>query len=898
MSNEKDPKNIIPDTPEPETPMEGDFVEPKIPNSEDLNKWLKNNLARELSAPKNGGNGWIITEVRPDDNTVTLIRHNFSGQIDKITVDKTELFLENRHLNERNGWKPTPKNATLEEVAEQSIEEEKSAPEYESVLDKAAKIDLVKAAVEEEKLYNPDKSTREIIDMMRNFDGLEGGWFGDKGITNEHFNAVLADLEKEESGLVIEKSSVLPEEKNESEPENPSEEIPVAIIADETLSAEDELPKPVEVEQKDLEAESNTLLITEEEFEQLKSELTKQMEEILNGAYIEAEEALRAKERYGKTKVISWLKEKLGTERIRVNSNDGIGLEISSGKDRRWWNPVIKVIIGGSAAFGTMLATPSIAVGLGAFGAAYLARAAVETLKLGLEKKNGIHQTIESSYIAKYQKALELAERAKGQENTDNKAFANSLLEMQNFIDSANDEAVEKYLGAKARENVKNLTIAELEEKQKKSDRKWKIAESIAGLTTSFGAGIALHAELAQSLISGNAEAVKKFAENIILENFNGGDIMHQVMKTKDGWVFLYNDIGEPARIAEAMGTTKWLDKLTILDYGEFGAHSVGEHASAILEGQLDKFTNALNIDAAEALSSARGWLTGVLGALSIQTGYEVFSNLKGKSATKAKEAYDNLSQEKTKEEAEPTNQEELDDLKFKSSTSKEKEKIINQIFKEAEKTKLVGKNSEGFTEELEQVEPIQKEILRLKEKWVGKSAQININASEEKKSLSIQLDGRNYPIELNPSALLAVSRSNNSNLNFSVQIQDFVKEGQFIHAKGATSTLDPKSLEETLGIEPEQTLENLKSDYIGKRIDIVAKTATMGDKEFTAFILSSKESPAMQDINYIFQFPSPNATMNAKHESDQKSSVSVTVKDIELRYDSKTDEPVYIFKV
>lgn len=926
MPSEKDFTNQSSDIPElkTKTPIEPDFVEPKIPNSEDLDKWLKNNLTRELSAPKGGGNGWTITEVRPDDNTVTLIRHNFSGPIDKIIVDKKDLFLENRHLNERNGWKPDTTNESPEEKeAVQSLEAEEAAEdkssEYESVLDKAAKIDLIKEAVAEERLYNPSKSNRDIIEMMRNFDESKGGWFGStSGITNEHLDATLADLEKED--LKIDESNSSLEKKENNTPEDKglsSGHFDEALtessdgnagpslqedIKNDFIESEESKPKDA----KGSEPEPQELLLSEEEFEQLKPELQKQMEEILNGAYIESQEALRAKERYGKTKIISWLKEKLGTERIRIKDVEGIGLEISSGKDNRWWNPAVKAMIGGASVIGTTLATPSMAVGLGAFGAAYLTRAAVESGKLFFEKKKGIHQAIESSYIAKYQKALELAEKAKKQEGRGGEAFADALLEMQNFIDNVNDEAVEKNLASEAREDIKTLSIKELEEKQRKFERKWKIAESIAGLAASFGAGTVLHTELAQSLISGNAAAVKKFAETMVLENFNGGDIMHHVMKTKDGWVFLYNDLGEPARIAEAMGTTKWLDKLTILDYGEFGAHSVGEKASAILEGQLGKFENALNIDAAEALASARVWLTGVIGALSMQTAYDIFSNLKSKNNSKetaeAKEAYKAISEKESENNTEPPEQEELNDLNFKSSTSKMKEAILSQIFKKAEATQSAAESSKEltkeFTEKLKQVEPIKKEIARLKEKWIGKTAQINVNTSGEKVWLSIGLDGKNYPLQLNPSALLAISRSNDPDLRFNVQIQDFIKEGTFIHTKGATSELDPNSLEATLGIKPEQTLENLKSDYVGKKINVAAKTVLIGSKEYTTFVFSSKESPAMKDINYRFEFTNPNEAMKAKNESEENYSANLEVKSIELRYDSETEEPVYIFKV
>lgn len=382
--------------------------------------------------------------------------------------------------------------------------------------------------------------------------------------------------------------------------------------------------------------ESKTLFDLELTTEQ-KAAMQQKLEEILDGSYIRSQEELRARERYGKTKFVSWLREYIGGGRIQVKEAD-VGLEISQGKNRRWWNPVIKLMIGGSAAASTIVASPAMAIGLGAVGASYLARGAVELGKLIMEKRQGIRQAIETSYLNKYKQMLELARETREQDLESNTAFAQAFEKLQAFISEADNQAIGQQLNAEARDDVKKFSIVELEAKQRKFEKKWKIAEAVIGFGASVGTGLALNEQLAANLLEGKRAALEELVNQKFQFDFDGDGVAHWLQKTKDGWVYLYNSAGEPSEIAKHLGTTQWLDKLNILQYGEHGAHLPGAEVAAKMESLLQAKVGLVESANAAQLAEAGLWLSSVLGALGLQSANDVIGAVIGERRAKISE--------------------------------------------------------------------------------------------------------------------------------------------------------------------------------------------------------------------------------------------------------------------
>lgn len=654
----------------------------------------------------------------------------------------------------------------------------------------------------------------------------------------------------------------------------------------EDLKAQNEMRKK-EPELEDVKKEQTPKTLFDLELtEKQKAEMQKKLEEILDGSYIKSQEQLRARERYGKTKFISWLREYIGGERIQVKEAD-VGLEISEGKNRRWWNPVIKLVIGGGAAASTIIASPAMAIGLGAVGASYLARGAVELGKLVIEKRCGIRQSIETSYISKYKQMLALAKETKEQGLEDDIAFAQAFEKLQDFIAEADVQAIGKQLNAEARDDIKNLSITELEAKQAKFEKKWKIAESLVGLGASIGTGFALNEQLIANLLEGKRAALEELLNQKFQFDFDGDGVAHWLQKTKDGWVFLYNSTGEPAELAKHLGTTQWLDKLNILQHGEYGAHIPGVEVASKMEAMLQAKVNLIESASTAQLAEAGKWLSSVVGALGIQSAYDISSaiigekrnQLSAKNRHDIEQAQKILTELTTSETKKVPSQEELDEI------VKEAEQVIKN------KQKSEPKKNIEPTETNELDEQINTEIKRLNEKFSKTEHAINLNLIDNKMNPSIQLEGKSFPILFNPAALIVLRRSQNKEMNLKIEIRNFVKIGNFIGVKVVAPSLS-LAKEAPKDLTPQEILTDLQR-FVGKKSEANARTAHIGGKEYTSFVF-----PFMKNLLYRVEFSNPADFGRAKSEIVKKGQANLEIKTINLSYDPQTGEPFYIVKV
>ncbi len=343
---------------------------------------------------------------------------------------------------------------------------------------------------------------------------------------------------------------------------------------------------------------------------------------VIDGSWIQSREALRARERYGRKGFISSIKEFIGGERIGWKPHENIaknGLregEIVKGKERRWLNPLLKGIIGGGALAAGIFTAPAWGTALVGLGAGYLTRAGIESFKLWKEKKLGIRNTIENSYVAKYNKAIELAKQLLDnlaeKKATNHELYYQQCKELIEFIKNSDSQAISQYEQEADVAELNQQSIEQLEEKQQKFEKKWKLIEDISAFVAGVGAATIY------SLTIGKAKILEELLKKQY--DFDGDGVAHAVQKTKEGWVYLYNNISESVP-----------RNVQILNYGKFGAHVLG--------GNLDKFFNAqVGMQFAKQLVPV---LVGTIGALGLQTAYRVGELKYGEKAVK------NISQER-----------------------------------------------------------------------------------------------------------------------------------------------------------------------------------------------------------------------------------------------------------
>lgn len=429
-------------------------------------------------------------------------------------------------------------------------------------------------------------------------------------------------------------------------------------------------------------------------------------ESVIDGSWAQSQEALRARERYGRKGFISSIKEFIGGERIGWNPHKDVAKtdltkgEIVKGKERRWLNPLIKGIIGGGALAAGIFTVPAWATALVGLGAGYLTRAGVESFKLWKEKKLGIRNTIENSYVAKYNKAIELSKQLLDnlaeKKATNHELYYQQCKELIEFIKNSDSQAISQYEQEVDVAELNQQSIEQLEEKQQKFEKKWKLIEDISAFVAGVGAA-AIY-----SLTIGKAKILEELLKKQY--DFDGDGIAHTVQKTKEGWVYLYNNISESVP-----------RNVQILNYGKFGAHVLG--------GNLDKFFNAqVGIQFVKQLVPV---LVGTIGALGLQTAYRVGELKYGEKAAK------NISQERR-------NADQFEKIL-------EKTEIGQKKFAE-EKNKLVQEKQEKLVNFRKQFKPGQVVRVRFSK---GKEAIIT-NLNQDSVSLKM-IDIKNQPnIELN----------------------------------------------------------------------------------------------------------------------------------------------------
>lgn len=315
-----------------------------------------------------------------------------------------------------------------------------------------------------------------------------------------------------------------------------------------------------QLEGKERELKQNIAGVNIESEMSPETETIKLVQNIVKGEYLLSKEIKKGNLKSGA--VVADLENILGKENFTLDEKGNItklvttqkekDIEASDKKEQRKQKirGLIKGILGVGLAAGGILGAAAALPFLPALfgiGGALASRGVVEFvrgLRIGKEKgKLSLRAETEKNDWQKYNKMLEMAKDVET-----NGYSADKVVELLTFIKSSEEESFKKH------------------SEWRKDESKWKKLEVMTGVL--FGAvgsvGGFLYAKHAL------LEEVMKKAVDFDLD-FDG--ITHKVMKAKEGFVYLYESATEPLEIAKKLGTEKYLDQLTKLDYGTHGAH-------------------------------------------------------------------------------------------------------------------------------------------------------------------------------------------------------------------------------------------------------------------------------------------------------------------------------------